>query len=153
MEERRLSCKKEEMKQSKSLTPRPESPSPLSNIEFSLCGNAITLGDKDDIDFMFQAQRIHKSELNKYLNDPDLIIRAGNQYYDAKSAKYLMPSVFDKATDEQLPNLVLLKHKIYSLKKEPLIFPQDNLYIVKKRVREDLKIVVYAVIQHHQIVN
>jgi len=107
MEERDLCYKKEEIKQSKPLTPRPESPSALNNIEFSLCGNAITLGDKNDINFMFQAQKIQKSEVSKYKNDPDLIIRTGSEYYDAKSAKYFLPNVFDKIIDEELPNLVL----------------------------------------------
>lgn len=99
--------KKVTIVQSNPLAPRPESPPSLDDIEFSLCGNAITLGDKNDLEFMFKAQKVPDSEIRKYLNDPNLIVRIGEQYYDAKSANYLLPDQFNKIIQEQLPNLVI----------------------------------------------
>lgn len=93
------------------MAPRPESPSLLDDVQFSLCGNAIKLGNREDLDYMFQAQRIRNHEAEKHLHDPHLIVKIGSQYYNAKDAKHLLPELFNTITQSQFPSLVRRNQK------------------------------------------
>ena len=71
--------------ESSSLEPLPEDSN--EDIEFSLCGDTIKLGNAADLKYIFDAHKItiSKHEIGKYISNPYLVIRIDNQYYDANS--------------------------------------------------------------------
>ncbi len=97
--------------QKKPLQPRPETPPLLKTLQFSLCGDSIAIAEGKERDLIFEAHKLQVPEagLKKYLSDPNLVIKMGGQYYDVKSAEYLLPELLETedGDDEIDPELLV----------------------------------------------
>jgi len=87
-----------EKKPGKPLSPRPESPPILENIEFSLCGATIILADEKERELIFDSHKISadEGEIHRISQDKNLVIRVRGQYYDVESVKFLMPELLNE---------------------------------------------------------
>jgi len=72
--------------------------SQIQNIEFSLCGPRVIMCEEKERSRIFNERKLdpHKDDIEKYANDPELMIKVGTEYYDAKSFSYMLPYLQDK---------------------------------------------------------
>jgi len=72
--------------------------SQIQNIEFSLCGPRVVMCEEKERSRIFNERKLdpHKDDIEKYADDPELMIKVGTEYYDKDSFSCMLPCLQDK---------------------------------------------------------